>query len=197
MERTASERERAFVELYQRHYGVALSYARRRTDEASARYVVAETFTVAWRRSAELELLDLPWLYRTAALALNNHERAGRRQQRTAGRLAAQPEQTVPDPAAGHVGSAQVAGALSALPSADRELLRMVAWEQLDAAGLATVLGCTSGTATVRLHRARRRLRAIQAAQEGAGGEPGGHSPGQPVAPRSVTTSGRPAHEHR
>lgn len=81
------ERDRAFVALYERHYGEVLTYARRRTDEASARDVAAETFTVAWRRQAEVERLALPWLLRTAALVLKNQQRAGRRQQRASGRL--------------------------------------------------------------------------------------------------------------
>ncbi len=77
--------------------GSALAYARRRTDEASARDAAAETFTIVWRRWAELEQPDLPRLYRTAALVLKNQERAGRRQQRIADKLAAQPEQVTTD----------------------------------------------------------------------------------------------------
>jgi RNA polymerase sigma-70 factor (ECF subfamily) len=71
--------------------GSVLAYARRRTDEASARDVAAETFTIMWRRWAELEQPDLPRLYRTAGLVLKNQERASRR------RLAAQPEQVTTD----------------------------------------------------------------------------------------------------
>lgn len=71
--------------------------------------------TVAWRRQGKVEYLDLPRLLRTAALVLKNQQRAGRRQQRTAGRLPAQPEQVVPDPSADHAGSAHIAQSLQSL----------------------------------------------------------------------------------
>lgn len=170
MAQSAGEREQVFVDLYEQHYGGVLAYARRRTDEASARDVAAETFTIVWRRRAELEQPDLPWLYRTAALVLKNQERAGRRQQRVADRLAAQPPQVPADPSLDHAGTAHVASALNALSAEDRELLQLVAWEHLDTAGLAVVLGCSSGTAAVRLHRARRRLRTALAAPAWLGG---------------------------
>lgn len=159
MTQTPGDRERAFAEHYRRHYGAVLSYARRRTDEATARDVAAETFLTAWRRQDEVASQELPWLYRTAALVLRNHERAGRRQQRTAGRLAAQPVDLAPDPAVLHTEHEQVRAALLALSDDDRELLLLVAWEQLDTRSLAAFLGCSAGTAAVRLHRARRRLR--------------------------------------
>lgn len=160
----AAEQEQGFVALYRQHYGVVLAYARRRTDEASARDVTAETFTIVWRRWPELGPPDLPWIYRTAALVLNNQERADRRQQRVVDRLAAQPELTPTDPSKDHADRAHIVGALGALSRQDRELLQLVAWEHLDTSGLAVVLGCSSGTAAVRLHRARRRFRTALAA---------------------------------
>jgi len=94
---SAGEREQVFIDLYQQHDESVLAYARRRNDQASARDAAAETFTIAWRRWAELEQPDPPRLYRTAALVLKNQERAGRRQQRIPDRLAAQPEQVTTD----------------------------------------------------------------------------------------------------
>lgn len=163
---TADDREQSFVAIYKRHYGEVLDYARRRTDEASARDVAAETFAIAWRRLDEVQGRGAPWLLRTATLVLKNQQRADRRQQRTAGRLAAQPEPATADPVTDYSGCAQLTRALQALSPDDRELLQLVAWEQLRTAGLAVVLGCTSGTAAVRLHRARRRLRAALAEED-------------------------------
>ncbi len=48
--------------------------------------------------------------------------------------------------------------AFAALRERDREVLRLVAWDGLDAAEAAEVLGVTRLAFTVRLHRARRRL---------------------------------------
>jgi RNA polymerase sigma-70 factor (ECF subfamily) len=149
-----------FVALYERHYPAVFAYARRRAAEAVARDVAAETFLVAWRRLDDAVARGLPWLYRTAALQLRNAERSQQRQQRTAGRLAglaAGPPEG--DPADGYAERQSIADALSRLPDAERELLCLVVWEQLDLRTAAGVAGCSPGAAAVRLHRARRRLR--------------------------------------
>ncbi|MGB7981220.1 MAG: sigma-70 family RNA polymerase sigma factor, partial [Candidatus Nanopelagicales bacterium] len=49
--------------------------------------------------------------------------------------------------------------ALDDLAETDAELLRLWAWEQLEPAEIAAVLGCSPGTARTRMHRARTRLR--------------------------------------
>lgn len=49
--------------------------------------------------------------------------------------------------------------ALAALPGVERELLLLVAWEQLSPAEAAQVVGVPTGTARSRLHRARTRMR--------------------------------------
>jgi RNA polymerase sigma-70 factor (ECF subfamily) len=48
--------------------------------------------------------------------------------------------------------------AFRTLGEKDQEVLRLHAWEGLAGKALAVALGCTTGTAAVRLHRARRRL---------------------------------------
>ena len=48
--------------------------------------------------------------------------------------------------------------ALASLRERDREALMLVAWDGLDHRTAAIVMGCTTGSLTVRLHRARRRL---------------------------------------
>ncbi|MCG7526648.1 RNA polymerase sigma factor, partial [Streptomyces sp. OfavH-34-F] len=48
---------------------------------------------------------------------------------------------------------------LAELPSIERELLLLVAWEQLTPAEAAAAVGIPAGTARSRLHRARARLR--------------------------------------
>ncbi|MEV0522563.1 RNA polymerase sigma factor [Streptomyces sp. NPDC050439] len=49
---------------------------------------------------------------------------------------------------------------LAGLPAEERELLLLVAWEQLTPGEAAAVVGIPAGTARSRLHRARTRLRA-------------------------------------
>jgi RNA polymerase sigma factor (sigma-70 family) len=50
--------------------------------------------------------------------------------------------------------------ALDALAPEDRELVTLIAWEGLTPAQAAAVVGLSAGTARVRLHRARTKLRA-------------------------------------
>lgn len=50
--------------------------------------------------------------------------------------------------------------ALADLPEPDRELLTLIGWEELAPSEAAQALGITPATVRVRLHRARRRLRA-------------------------------------
>ncbi|CAM5723939.1 RNA polymerase sigma factor 70 region 4 type 2 domain-containing protein OS=Streptomyces fumanus OX=67302 GN=GCM10018772_71120 PE=4 SV=1 [Streptomyces fumanus] len=50
--------------------------------------------------------------------------------------------------------------ALTRLSPGDQEVLRLTAWEELGVDEVAAALGCGSRAAAMRLHRARRRLRA-------------------------------------
>jgi RNA polymerase sigma-70 factor (ECF subfamily) len=52
-----------------------------------------------------------------------------------------------------------LAAALAALRPDDAELLRLWAWEQLTPAEIAVVLDITSNAASIRLHRAREKLK--------------------------------------
>lgn len=56
---------------------------------------------------------------------------------------------------------ADLHAALTRLPEIDREIVRLIGWEQLTIAEAAHVLACTRTAAKVRLHRARRRLAAL------------------------------------
>jgi RNA polymerase sigma-70 factor (ECF subfamily) len=48
----------------------------------------------------------------------------------------------------------------------NREILLLVAWEDLDPSSAAAALGCSRATFAVRLHRARRRLASAMAQAE-------------------------------
>jgi DNA-directed RNA polymerase specialized sigma24 family protein len=51
-----------------------------------------------------------------------------------------------------------VLAALGRLSESQREVLRLAAWEGMDARRAGAVLGCSPAAYTLRLHRARRRL---------------------------------------
>jgi RNA polymerase sigma-70 factor, ECF subfamily len=132
----------------------------RRTDAATADDVLADTLLVCWRRFDELPEDPLPWAYGVARNCLANRDRGARRQQRLAARIATldPPPSSTPGPEAT---DGVVAEALAALRPDDAELLRLWAWERLTPAEIAVVLGITANAASIRLHRARERLRAV------------------------------------
>jgi RNA polymerase sigma-70 factor, ECF subfamily len=138
-------------------------YLARRTDSATADDVLADTLLVCWRRLDEVPDEPLPWVYAVARGCLANAERSARRQRRVAGKVATvdPPPATVPGPGDDDADprAAQVRQALTELPDRDAELLRLWAWEQLTPSEIAVVLDITANAASIRLHRARGKLR--------------------------------------
>jgi len=63
----------------------------------------------------------------------------------------------------------ELAQALMSLRDADREVLTLWAWEQLEPREIATVLDLSTNAATLRLGKAKRRLAAALAGQNRAG----------------------------
>lgn len=119
---------------------------------------------VAWRRLAEVPADPgeaRAWLLGTARLTLANHRRSAVRRNRLASRLrlALRPEPAVSSDDTADL----VRAALHRLGDDDRELLTLIAWEDLTPAQAATVLGIPAATARKRLERARSRLRAVMA----------------------------------
>ena len=156
-------RRARFEELYRRHYGDVLNYARRRAPEA-AHDVVADTFLVAWRRFDDVPFDALPWLLAIARKTVANH----RRRLATAAAARLHADSPAPAPEAG--GDEPIIRALRRLTPADQEILLLVAWEELDHRRGARALGCSPLAFRLRLHRARQRLRAelenLEAARE-------------------------------
>jgi RNA polymerase sigma factor (sigma-70 family) len=154
------DREAAFVALFDANYGRVLAYATRRIGPDVARDVVADTFVTAWLRLEELRGDPLIWLYGLARGSVANHRRRLLRAQRLgerSGQLSLPRAEN--DPADQVASRDSFAAAFGQLAESDREVLRLVAWEGLDADAAAAVLGCSTGAFKVRLHRARRRLR--------------------------------------
>jgi RNA polymerase sigma-70 factor (ECF subfamily) len=161
-----SEAELRFDELYARYVSAVLAYALRRADPATAEDVTAEVFTVAWRRLDDLPADSaLPWLYATARRVLANERRARRRRSAVAARAAT--EQPVSAASTDDDrGAEPILAALDALPEREREVLMLAAWEELSSREAARVLGCTPTAYRIRLHHARRHLRARLAENE-------------------------------
>jgi len=143
--------------LFVAHDAAVRAYARRRVDAASADDAASEVFAIAWRRLDDVPEDALPWLLGCARRVLAHQQRRTRRDARLVGRLRAVADTAVPV-AAGIPGDASLAQALGELSDRDRELLLLIAWEDLGPAQAAKVLGCSRNALAVRLHRARKRL---------------------------------------
>jgi RNA polymerase sigma factor (sigma-70 family) len=158
----------AFAELFDRHARVIHRYIARRLGHQIAEDVVAETFLVAFRRRDRYEPAQAdarPWLYGIATHLISQHRRDESRQFRL-GQVAAPVSLVEPgheDRVAGDVTAEAVRGALAnaldGLPDIERDVLLLIAWEQLSYAETASALGVPIGTVRSRLNRARLRVR--------------------------------------
>ena len=138
-----------FERIYAEHADAVRAYVRRRAPEAIVDDVVADVFVVALRRIDDVPRNSLPWLYAVARKTLANERR-----KRHDLPLEHEPSYE-PEP----VGDPRLTTAFAALSDADREILRLVAWEGLPFREVARVLDVSPVAARVRFHRAKGRLR--------------------------------------
>ena len=146
------DRQARFEDLYETCSPDIAMYALRRSDRETAQDIVAETFTIAWRRFDDVPREPLPWLYGVARRVLANQRRSARRLTVLRQKLAPNPDN------APELADPELGAAFRELPEIDREILALVAWEGLRPSEAAVVLECTSTAARLRLHRARNRL---------------------------------------
>jgi len=145
-----------FERLFRANYDAVLLYALRRIDSAAAADVVSDVFLVLWRRIDDVPDPALPWLYGVARRALANTRRSHARQQALTTRLRHDSARKQID--VGGDSDQDLAAAMASLSADDQELLRLIAWEELEPQQAAEALGISAGTLRVRLHRARNRL---------------------------------------
>lgn len=163
MTESETERQRRFDALFAAYREDIVSYCSWRAGSAGdAQDAVSEVFLTAWRRLDELPEGDAArvWLYAVARRVVANQRRSRRRRDALRERLALEAVSAAvePSPDPEH---ALVREALLRLGLRDREVLLLAEWEGLSPAQIAEVLGCAKVTARGRLHRARRRFRAV------------------------------------
>lgn len=152
-----SAAQRDFEEIFNACYEAVYRYAARRVAREAVQDVVSDTFLIAWRRHEELDGEPLPWLLGIARRVASTQRRGSARRDALRERLRAE---ATPLAAGGDGGAhdRQLELALASLRERDREALMLVAWDGLDHRTAASVMGCSTGSLTVRLHRARRKL---------------------------------------
>jgi RNA polymerase sigma-70 factor (ECF subfamily) len=145
--------------LYRRLMGSA--------DPASAADdLTADVLVVAWRRRGDVPPgSELPWLYAVARRVLANYRRHP--QEVLVADLGELDAIDEGDPAEIVSDNAALADAWRSLLPRDREVLRLVAWEGLNGAQLATALGISEGGAAAALSRARSRFEESLAGVQG------------------------------
>jgi RNA polymerase sigma-70 factor, ECF subfamily len=153
------DRAKRFAALYKDSYGAIYAYASRRVGPGAADEIAAETFLVAWRKFDVLPSDPLPWLYGVARnVVAREYAASGRRRETWAALERERPCSTD----SGEDGDdPRLWDAWGQLNAGDREVLALVAWEELSVADAARALGCSAPVFSVRLHRARRRLRRL------------------------------------
>lgn len=163
------DRPMRFAAIVDRHVDPIRRFVARRLGGDRADDVVAEVFRVAFERRTTFDTSApsaLPWLYGIAANLVRREHRSHARRLGALRRADGRRESAV-DPVA-EVAARLDAGAerevlaagLLSLADDDREVLLLVAWEQLAPTEAAAVLGIPAATARTRLHRARHQIRA-------------------------------------
>lgn len=157
-----------FARIFDRHAGAIYRFAAARVGPSVADDVTAEVFRIAFERRGAFDTAvrdARPWLYGIATNVVRRELRDRRRGIAALERVDARP--SLPGEPMLDVGSRvdaerelhQLHDALLALRDDERDVLLLVAWEQLSPSAAAQVLGIPAETARTRLHRARQRLR--------------------------------------
>lgn len=150
----------AFSALFDEHHRAIWAFLRRRVGNGiDADDLSAEVFTVVWRRWSRLPPPDERklWLFGIARNLLRNHRRSLDRRKRLVSRLTVVTERELRVDPVERTDELWIA--LAALTEADRDLLIMRAWDQLAVTEIAKLLGCTPNAVSMRLHKARSRLK--------------------------------------
>jgi RNA polymerase sigma-70 factor, ECF subfamily len=156
----------AFGEVFDRHWEAVHRYCRSRAG-GDGEGLAAETFRLAFDRRAGYDsgrADALPWLLGLATNLIRNHLRRLSRGERAARRLDAGPAADHADAAIDRA-EAELLGpalseALDGIRAGERDILLLLAWNDLSYEEVAQALDIPVGTVRSRISRARLRLRA-------------------------------------
>jgi RNA polymerase sigma-70 factor, ECF subfamily len=157
----AENRER-LTALWLAHQPTVAAYVRRRLPPADVDDAISETFMVAWRRVDEIPRHERPWLLTIARNVIGTRARTDLRWRMLQSRAHAD-AQVRPPVSADDVATDRMhlLVAWERLSETEREVLALVAWDDLPGREAATILGISRSAYSVRLSRARRHLAAL------------------------------------
>lgn len=153
--------------LYDRHATAVYSFLARRAGPGFADDLVSEVFVAAVQARRRVRPHSsgsaLPWLYGIARNVIGAHVRATKPLPPTISEPGDEEWDAIDARIDASAGTGDLRLALDGLSKLERELLLLVAWEQLTVTEAAAVLDITPTAARSRLHRARTRAAAILA----------------------------------
>jgi RNA polymerase sigma-70 factor (ECF subfamily) len=175
IESSRREPER-FAVLFDRHAPHIYRYLARRAGRQAADDLVAETFLAAFakRDRYDLRYADArPWLYGIATNLAGQHRRDEARQYKISQAAAAEPEvpghaERVAADVTARAMRPLLDAALATLPAGDRDVLLLIAWEELTYQEVSRALDIPVGTVRSRLNRARTKVRQVLAGTDAA-----------------------------
>ncbi|MGP4102715.1 RNA polymerase sigma factor [Nonomuraea sp. KM90] len=153
-----------FAVLFDRHAPLLHRYVARRLGPAEAEDVVADAFLAAFQHRAEYDRTRTdarPWLYGITSNLIGKRRRAETALYRAYIRSGVHPAvaTAVEDGVNTLAVNRPLARALLALKPADRDVLLLVAWAELNYREVAEALAIPAGTVASRLNRARLQIR--------------------------------------
>lgn len=164
----------AFEAFYREHLDYVSRYvALRTTDPHTAADLTAEIFSRVIPAAAGYRRSNGPpraWLTGIARNVIADHARSRAREQAAYGRVQGRrlldedATERIVDRIDAHAAGRDLLARVATLPAGQRDLVELVAVDELSLTEAARVLGITAGTARVRWHRARRVLRDAVAA---------------------------------
>ena len=152
--------ERRFEDFYAAHRQPVAKYVRRRVGDVDSADIIAQVFSVAWRR---FDVVPAPtedrlWLFGVARRMVADYRRSTIRRSKLRQRLAGEPSAAAL-PASFELLQLQVEAAMASLRPAEQEILRLVVWEELSHAEASSRLGCSPNALEIRYRRARAHFR--------------------------------------
>ncbi|WP_150460585.1 RNA polymerase sigma factor [Nesterenkonia ebinurensis] len=148
----------AFEQFYREHYGSILATAHLRLgDYAEAQDITAETFRVIWQRHQDGRSPTVPAAFQTLRNLTGNEYRRRRRSQDLVTKLTSVTSSRPVEDAPADIDLLQ---AVAELKEADRELLYLAYWADIELKDIAGILELKPGTVRMRLKRLREHLAA-------------------------------------
>lgn len=164
----ASRHPELFGIVFDRHFATIHRYLERRIGRDEADELAGDVFRIAFEQRARFRPLHesaLPWLYGLATNVLLKRWRTQTRHLRALARLEAErsdgylESDDADDRVAARAERARLLEALAALAKGDRDVVILIAWEELSYQEVAAALEIPTGTVRSRLSRARGTLR--------------------------------------